>query len=55
MASKLLSVITHNLLRQMAGARSYERGVEYFEDGMVRGLIAHKAKRNFMKLLDRLD
>ena len=64
--ANLRNVLTESALRRMAGARSFEHGVWYFNGKHVRSVakeekfsrelaalrVTHKAKRNFMKLLD---
>jgi uncharacterized Zn finger protein len=42
MASNLESVLDRRSLRRMAGARSFERGEEYFADGQVGALVEHQ-------------
>src|SRR4030067_2786779 len=42
MASNLESVLDRLSLRSMAGARSLERGEEYFADGQVGALVEHQ-------------
>src|SRR4030065_989066 len=42
MASNLESVLDRLSLRRMAGARSFERGEEYFADGQVGALVEHE-------------
>src|SRR5689334_7651717 len=37
----LAEVLNSALLRQMAGARTYGRGVDYYEGGLVRSLTEH--------------
>jgi uncharacterized Zn finger protein len=43
-ARQLKDVITRNALRQLAGARSFERGENYFEGGQVTSLVEHGGK-----------
>src|SRR4030067_63530 len=42
MASNLETVLDRRALRRMAGARSFERGEEYFTDGQVGALVEHQ-------------
>lgn len=42
MATNLESVLDRRSLRRMAGARSFERGEEYFADGQVGALVEHQ-------------
>jgi hypothetical protein len=42
MASNLESVLDRGSLRRIAGARSFERGEEYFADGQVGALVVQK-------------
>ncbi|HJX15621.1 MAG TPA: hypothetical protein VJ386_07785, partial [Candidatus Deferrimicrobiaceae bacterium] len=42
MASNLETVLDRRSLRRMAGARSFERGEEYFADGQVGALVEHQ-------------
>ena len=42
MASNLESMLDRRALRRMAGARSFERGEEYFTDGQVGALVEHQ-------------
>lgn len=39
--STLAKLLDRNVLREMAGGRSFERGKEYFSEGCVRGLAEH--------------
>jgi len=43
-ASQLKDVLTHNALRELAGARSFERGEDYFDGGQVTSLVEHGGK-----------
>jgi len=43
-AKQLKDVLTRNALRQLAGARSFERGEDYFEAGQVTSLVEHGGK-----------
>src|SRR3990172_9658727 len=42
MASNLESMLDRRALRRMAGARSFERGEEYFHGGQVGALVEHQ-------------
>ena len=85
MKASLATILDRQILRRMAGARSFERGEAYFASERVRALAehegkvrkvrglmtrlgreaefnryvetvrtAHKAKRNFMKLIEQM-
>lgn len=43
-ASELKTVLTHDALRRLAGARSFERGEDYFAAGQVISLVEHAGK-----------
>ena len=43
-AGQLKNVLTREALRQLAGARSFERGEDYFADGQVISLVEHAGK-----------
>ena len=45
MDSNLELVLDRRSLRRMAGARSFERGEEYFADGQVGVLVEHQCIR----------
>ena len=42
--SDLKRVLTRQLLRQLAGAKSFERGEDYFDAGQVMSLVEHAGK-----------
>jgi len=42
--SKLKQVLTHQALRRLAGARSFQRGEDYFAAGQVASLVEHAGK-----------
>jgi uncharacterized Zn finger protein len=42
--SKLKKILTRDVLRRLAGTRSFERGAEYFVDGQVTSLFEHAGK-----------
>src|SRR5690349_21052276 len=41
---QLKNVLTRNALRRLAGARSFERGEDYFDGGRVTSLVEHRGK-----------
>ena len=43
-AGQLKNVLTREALRQLAGARSFERGEDYFAAGQVTSLVEHAGK-----------
>src|SRR4051812_38283504 len=43
-ARQLKVVLTRNALHQLAGARSFERGEDYFDGGRVTSLVEHRGK-----------
>ena len=43
-AGELKNVLTREALRQLAGARSFERGEDYFATGQVTSLVEHAGK-----------
>ena len=43
-ARQLKDVLTRDALSELAGARSFERGEDYFEDGQVTSLVEHGGK-----------
>jgi uncharacterized Zn finger protein len=43
-ANRLNDVLTRNALRQLAGARSFERGKDYFKMGQVTCVVEHAGK-----------
>jgi uncharacterized Zn finger protein len=44
MSASFAGILDRRILRQMAGARSFERGEEYFASGRVRALTQHEAQ-----------
>src|ERR1039458_4638718 len=42
--SDLKRVLTRQMLRQLAGAKSFERGEDYFATGQVMSLVEHAGK-----------
>jgi len=43
-AGEFKKVLTREALRQLAGARSFERGEDYFAAGQVTSLVEHAGK-----------